>query len=52
MDELATSEGWDKVIAPELLPVMKPDGKWVAAPMNIHRINWIWGNKAAMEAKL
>jgi glucose/mannose transport system substrate-binding protein len=29
---------------------MKPDGKWVAAPMNIHRINWIWGNKAAMES--
>lgn len=49
MDELAMAEGWDKVIAPELLPVMKPDGKWVAAPMNIHRINWIWGNKAAME---
>ena len=49
MDELATSEGWDAVVAPELLPVMKPEGKWVAAPMNIHRINWIWGNKAAME---
>ena len=49
MDELATAEGWDKVVAPELLPVMKPDGHWVAAPMNIHRINWIWGNKAAME---
>ncbi len=50
MDELATAEGWDAVVAPELLPVMKPEGKWVAAPMNIHRINWMWGNKAAMEA--
>jgi glucose/mannose transport system substrate-binding protein len=50
MDELAAAEGWDSVVAPELLPVMKPDGKWRAAPMNIHRINWIWGNKAAMEA--
>ena len=50
MDELAMSEGWDAVVAPELLPVMKPEGKWVAAPMNIHRINWIWGNKAAMES--
>lgn len=49
VDELANSEGWDDVVAPELLPVMKPEGKWVAAPMNIHRINWIWGNKAAME---
>ena len=50
MDELAAAEGWDAVVAPELLPVMKPDGKWRAAPMNIHRINWIWGNKAAMES--
>lgn len=50
MDELAAAEGWDAVVAPELLPVMKPQGKWVAAPMNIHRINWTWGNKAAMES--
>jgi glucose/mannose transport system substrate-binding protein len=50
MDALAAEEGWDAVVAPELLPVMKPDGHWVAAPMNIHRINWIWGNKAAMES--
>ena len=50
LDDLAAEEGWDKVVAPELLPVMKPAGSWIAAPMNIHRINWIWGNKAAMEA--
>ena len=50
LDELAAAEGWDKVVAPELLPVMKPAGNWVAAPMNIHRINWIWGSKKVMEA--
>ena len=49
LDDLATEEGWDDVVAPELLPVMKPTGSWVAAPMNIHRINWIWGNKAVMD---
>jgi glucose/mannose transport system substrate-binding protein len=49
LDEIATSEGWDKVVAPDLLPVMKPTGHWVAAPMNIHRINWIWGSTKAME---
>ncbi|HZZ22984.1 MAG TPA: ABC transporter substrate-binding protein [Roseiarcus sp.] len=49
LDELANKEGWDKVVAPELLPVMKPTGDWVAAPMNIHRINWIWGSTKAME---
>jgi glucose/mannose transport system substrate-binding protein len=50
VDELATQEGWDKVIAPELLPVMKPKGSWVAAPMNIHRINWLWASPKVMEA--
>jgi glucose/mannose transport system substrate-binding protein len=49
LDDLAKAEGWDKVVAPELLPVMKPTGDWVAAPMNIHRINWIWASTKAME---
>ena len=49
LDDLAKSEGWDKVVAPELLPVMKPTGDWVAAPMNIHRINWIWASTKAMD---
>ena len=49
LDDLAAKEGWDKVVAPELLPVMKPTGHWVSAPMNIHRINWIWGSTQAMK---
>ncbi len=49
LDELANAEGWDKVVAPELLPVMKPTGHWVAAPMNIHRINWLWASTKAMK---
>jgi glucose/mannose transport system substrate-binding protein len=48
LDPIAQEEGWEKVVAPELLPVMKPTGKWVAAPMNIHRINWIWGSTKGM----
>ncbi len=49
LDAIAKAENWDKVVAPELLPVMKPSGNWVAVPMNIHRINWIWGSTKAME---
>ena len=49
LDDLAKSEDWDKVVAPELLPVMKPTGHWVAAPMNIHRINWLWASTKAMK---
>jgi glucose/mannose transport system substrate-binding protein len=29
--------------------VMKPKGNWVAAPMNIHRINWLWANKHVLD---
>lgn len=49
LNALAAEEGWDKVVAPELIGVMKPAGTWVAAPMNIHRINWMWGSKKAMD---
>ena len=50
LDELAAAEGWEKVVAPELLPVMKPAGHWVAAPMNIHRINWLWSSPKVLQA--
>jgi glucose/mannose transport system substrate-binding protein len=50
LDELAAAEKWEEVVAPELFPVMKPTGSWVAAPMNIHRINWLWANKSVLDA--
>ena len=49
LDEIAKQEDWDKTVAPELLPVMKPKGSWVAVPMNIHRINWMWCSKKALD---
>lgn len=49
LTELAAAENWEGVVAPELLPVMKPTGAWVAAPMNIHRINWLWASPKVMQ---
>src|SRR5271169_375209 len=49
LDAQAAEEGWEKAVAPELLPVMKPSGKWVAAPMNIHRINWMLSSPKALD---
>ncbi|MEM8663678.1 MAG: ABC transporter substrate-binding protein, partial [Pseudomonadota bacterium] len=49
LDDLAAEEGWDSVVAPELLEVMKPTGSWVAAPMNIHRVNWVYAGVEAMK---
>jgi glucose/mannose transport system substrate-binding protein len=49
LNDLATKENWDSVVAPTLISVMKPEGTWVAAPMNIHRINWMWASKPALD---
>ncbi|MBU1307473.1 MAG: ABC transporter substrate-binding protein [Alphaproteobacteria bacterium] len=49
LDDLATAEGWDAVVAPELISVMKPTGHWVAAPMNIHRVNWLYSSKKILD---
>lgn len=48
LDDLAAEEGWDDVVAPELVSVMKPEGSWVAAPMNIHRVNWLYSSSALL----
>jgi glucose/mannose transport system substrate-binding protein len=46
----ATSEGWDKVVPAALQRFSTYDGKWVAAPVNVHSTNWVWINKAALDA--
>ncbi len=49
LDPIAEREHWDTLVAPQLISVMKPKGTWVAAPMNIHRINWLWASKKALD---
>jgi glucose/mannose transport system substrate-binding protein len=29
--------------------VMKYKGKYVAAPVNVHRVNWMWANAAVLK---
>jgi glucose/mannose transport system substrate-binding protein len=45
LNPIATKEGWDKVVPAPLQKFSKYKGHWVAAPVNIHRTNWIWANK-------
>ncbi len=35
---------------PRLQAFSKYDGKWIAAPVNVHSTNWVWINKAALDA--
>jgi glucose/mannose transport system substrate-binding protein len=47
---VADKEGWDKVIPVALQNFAKYDGKWIAAPVNVHSTNWVWINKKALDA--
>jgi len=44
VEDVAGAEGWDAVLPPVLAAIMKHDDKYVAAPVNIHRVDWIWAN--------
>ncbi len=48
LNDLAAREGWDKVVPPQLQRFSKVDGKWVAAPVNVHSTNWVWANKEVL----
>lgn len=50
LTEVATAEGWDAVVPTALQAFSKADGKWIAAPVNVHSTNWVWINKAALDA--
>jgi glucose/mannose transport system substrate-binding protein len=49
LDDVAQAEGWDKLVPKVVADIMKYDGHWVAVPVNVHRINWMWCNPAVFE---
>ena len=49
LNNVASGEGWDGVIPDALQKFSKYDGKWIAAPVNVHSTNWVWANKAILD---
>jgi glucose/mannose transport system substrate-binding protein len=47
MDATAEAERWDELLPKALADGMKYQGRYVAAPVNVHRINWLWINAEA-----
>ncbi|MDH2434880.1 ABC transporter substrate-binding protein [Pokkaliibacter sp. MBI-7] len=45
LNDVAREENWDNVIPAAIQRFSKYDGKWIAAPVNVHSTNWIWANK-------
>lgn len=49
LNDIAAKEGWDKVVPAALQRFSKYEGKWIAAPVNVHSTNWVWANKAVLD---
>ncbi|MFL9872983.1 ABC transporter substrate-binding protein [Paraburkholderia megapolitana] len=40
---------WKKNLPPQIDKIMHAGGHYVAAPFSVHRVNWVWINKAALD---
>ncbi|MCK8464979.1 ABC transporter substrate-binding protein [Aliiroseovarius sp. S1339] len=47
---VADANGWADVLPESIASHMKCEGTWCAAPVNVHRIDWIWANASVLEA--
>lgn len=50
LDAVAGAEGWGNVVPAALQAFATYDGHWISAPVNVHSTNWVWINKAALDA--
>ncbi len=44
LDGVAKAQQWDQLLPPQVIDVMQFGGHYVAVPVNVHRVNWLWIN--------
>ncbi|MHB8948636.1 MAG: ABC transporter substrate-binding protein [Rhodoferax sp.] len=49
LDATAKAEKWDSLLPKVVADVMKYKGNFVAVPVNVHRVNWMWANAAVLK---
>ncbi|WP_436322614.1 ABC transporter substrate-binding protein [Vibrio cidicii] len=49
LDATAKKENWDGILPAVVSKVMKFDGEYVAVPVNVHRVNWLWANPEVLK---
>ncbi|MEJ2640580.1 MAG: extracellular solute-binding protein, partial [Desulfosarcinaceae bacterium] len=42
LDDVAKAGNWDRLLPKVVADVMKYEGNYVAVPVNVHKINWMW----------
>jgi glucose/mannose transport system substrate-binding protein len=45
---VANANNWSDVLPEAIARHMKCEGNWCAAPVNVHRIDWIWANASVL----
>ncbi|WP_170447463.1 ABC transporter substrate-binding protein [Ruegeria arenilitoris] len=50
ISNVAEAEGWAEVLPASIAAHMQCEGTWCAAPVNVHRIDWIWANADILAA--
>lgn len=49
LDAVAKAEKWDSLLPKVVADVMKYQGRYVAVPVNVHRVNWMWANPEVLK---
>lgn len=49
VDDVARAEKWDELLPKVVADAMKYKGSYVAAPVNVHRVNWLWVNPEVLK---
>ena len=47
---VAEAEDWANLLPASIAAHMQCEGSWCAAPVNVHRVDWIWANADILEA--
>jgi len=50
ISSVAEAEGWADILPASIAGHMKCEDTWCAAPVNVHRVDWIWANAEVLEA--
>ena len=50
ISDVAEANNWDAVLPASIAGHMKCEGTWCAAPVNVHRVDWIWANAEVLSA--
>lgn len=49
LEDVASNNNWDQLLPKPVSAAMKYEGDYVAVPVNVHRVNWLWANPDVFE---